>query len=37
MLKKLWLMNESRSRDNYAVLNETLCTIRKNSIFASDD
>ena len=37
MLKKSWLMNESRSRDKCAVLNEISCTIRINSIFASDD
>ena len=37
MFRKSWLMNESRSRDNCAVLNETSCIIRKDSTFASDD
>ena len=30
-------MNESRSRNNCAVLNETSCVIRKDFIFVSDD
>ena len=37
MLKKLWLMKKSRSRDNCVDLNETLYIIRKKFIFTSND
>ena len=37
MFRKSWLMNESRSRDNCAVLNETSCIIRKNFTFILND
>ena len=36
ILRKSWLMNESRSRDNCVVLNKTSCIIRRDFIFASD-
>ena len=35
MLRKSWLMNESKSRDN--CLNKILCIIRRDFTFASDD
>ena len=37
MLRKSWLINELKSRDNYVVLNETSCIIWRDFIFASDD
>ena len=37
ILRKSWLMSESKSHDNCAVLNETSCTTRRDSTFASND